>query len=270
MVTSSPLFRCAVVLVACALLLPGCVTSKYGEQQVKVNHYPQCYEPIQKLRDDENAVAKSTATGAVTGAAAGALIGGLATRDWKGAAAGAAAGGAVGAVGGNIYGKQKQKQRDAEFVAKYASMLDEDTADMNRVMAASRVAQACYEKEFRKIVADYKAGRITRKDSDARYEEIRAGMQEVSFILKKKYDDMTARDQEYTKALAEDYTEAKPRKVKTSGKPNIRNSASNRKHTLQQVSMTESRTRTAQSKMDDMYTSIIARDTALEARNIQA
>ncbi|MDO5538099.1 MAG: glycine zipper domain-containing protein, partial [Desulfovibrionaceae bacterium] len=115
----------AVSLLSLALLMPGCV-SQYGEQQTKVNHYPQCYEPIQKLRDDENSVAKSTAAGAAIGALTGAVVGGLATGSAKGAVAGAVAGGAAGAIGGNIYGKKQAEKRDAEYMARYASMLDED------------------------------------------------------------------------------------------------------------------------------------------------
>ncbi len=225
MVKRSILSRCAVVFVACAFLVSGC-TSQYGEQQVKVNQYPQCYDPIKKLRDDENAVAKSTATGAVAGAATGAVVGGLATGSWKGAAAGAVAGGAAGAIGGNIYGKQQQKKRDAAEIARLSADLDENTDGMTRVMVAGKAAMKCYDKEFKKLIADYKAGSITKQERDERYQEIRSGLQEISYILNKKYDDMTAKDKEYAEALADDYTKAKPRKVKQSKTPSISKSSS--------------------------------------------
>ncbi len=110
----------AALLVSAALLLPGCA-SQYGEKITKVNHYPQCYKPIEDLRNEENAVAKSTAAGAATGAVTGAIAGGIATGSWKGAVAGAAVGGAAGAVAGNAYGKAQQAKRDAAFFAEYAS-----------------------------------------------------------------------------------------------------------------------------------------------------
>ena len=66
------------VLIMALLALPGCA-SKYGAQRTKVNYYPQCYQPVQQLRDDENYVAKSTATGAVGGA----LLGGEGAKDFR-------------------------------------------------------------------------------------------------------------------------------------------------------------------------------------------
>ena len=135
-------FLIPVLILSLALLAPGCA-SKYGDQITKVNYYPQCYQPVSDLRADENAVAKSTATGAIGGALIGAAIGGLASGDWKGALAGAAVGGAGGAVAGHAYGKHKQQQRDAAYIAHYAQMLDEDTASMNRTTAAARVATNC-------------------------------------------------------------------------------------------------------------------------------
>jgi len=92
---------------AAGLLVSGC-TSQYGDQKTKVNYYPQCYQPVNQLRQDENSTGKSTAAGAVGGALLGALIGGLATGKASGAVAGAVAGGAAGAVAGNVYGKSKR------------------------------------------------------------------------------------------------------------------------------------------------------------------
>ena len=68
------------------LLVSGC-TSQYGAQKTKVNYYPQCYQPVNQLRQDENSTGKSTAAGAVGGALLGALIGGLATGKASGAVA---------------------------------------------------------------------------------------------------------------------------------------------------------------------------------------
>ena len=85
------------LLLAAGLLFGGC-TSKYGAQKTRVNYYPQCYQPVAQLRQDENSTGTSTAVGATGGALLGALIGGLATGKVEGAVAGAAVGGVSGAV----------------------------------------------------------------------------------------------------------------------------------------------------------------------------
>lgn len=230
-------FLIPVLILSLALLAPGCA-SKYGDQITKVNYYPQCYQPVSDLRADENAVAKSTATGAIGGALIGAAIGGLASGDWKGALAGAAVGGAGGAVAGHAYGKHKQQQRDAAYIAHYAQMLDEDTASMNRTTAAARVATNCYNTEFKRLVADYKAKRVTKEELRTRYEEIRSGLQEISYILTERYDQMQQKDAEYQAALASDYTAAPsvtPKKASAKKKQSIAYKSSARKQAAQDM-----------------------------------
>lgn len=189
------------LFLASSLLFPGCA-SKYGPQQTKVHYYPQCYRPVSDLRNDENEVGKSTATGAASGALLGAAIGGLATGNWKGALAGAAAGAATGAVAGNIYGKNQAAKRDARYVEAYRQQLGAESASMNRATAAAKVAMQCYDGEFQRAVNDYRAGKITKDEFKDRYAEIRSGLQETVFILKARYDNMTERDKEYQQALA--------------------------------------------------------------------
>ena len=155
--------RLLVVTVACIALLGGCA-SKYGAQTTQVNYYPQCYSPVAQLRADEDRVTNSTAGGAAGGALLGALIGGLATGKVEGALAGAVAGGAAGAVGGNIYGKSQQRENDRRLLASYAAQLGEDSAGMDRATAAARLSARCYDEQFKKAAAQYKAGAITRQD----------------------------------------------------------------------------------------------------------
>lgn len=191
------------VLIMALLALPGCA-SKYGAPRTKVNYYPQCYQPVQQLRDDENYVAKSTATGAVGGALLGALIGGLATGKVEGALAGAAAGGVAGGVAGHAYGKSQQAARDREFVQAYSEQLGYEASGMARSTAAAQVAQQCYDREFLQAKRDFKARRITKAQFQERYAEIRSGLQEVSYILTERYDTMAKKDAEYEQALAKD------------------------------------------------------------------
>lgn len=202
---------CLCVVFLFVMTLSGC-KSRYGDQKTTVNYYPQCYTPVAELRKDENSVGTSTAVGAAGGALLGALIGGLSTGKVEGALAGAVAGGAVGAVGGHAYGKSQAQKRDARYLQAYAQQLGKEAQSMDRATAAATVAMKCYDKEFKAAVAQYKAGAITRSELDDRYKEIRSGLEETAFILKSTATTMAERDAEYQKALAEDYTNAQPRR----------------------------------------------------------
>ena len=197
------------LFLAAGLLISGC-TSKYGEQKTKVNYYPQCYQPVNQLRQDENSTGKSTAAGAVGGALLGALIGGLATGKASGAVAGAVAGGAAGAVAGNIYGKSKTQDLDAAYLRQYSQQLGTEAASMNRSTAAAKVAAKCYDEQFKLAAGQFKAGQITRMEFQDRYNEIRSGLEETSFILNDTATTMSKKDSEYQQALAEPYTSAQP------------------------------------------------------------
>lgn len=197
------------LVLAGVLVLPGCA-SKYGQQKTRVNYYPQCYQPVSQLRQDEYSTGTSTATGAVGGALLGALIGGLATGKASGALAGAAVGGAAGAVGGNIYGKSKAKERDEAHLLEYSRQLGAEAEGMDRTTAAAKVAAKCYDEQFKLAAKQYKAGQITRMEFQDRYSEIRSGLEETSYILNETSTTMAKKDSEYQQTLAEPYTAARP------------------------------------------------------------
>ena len=194
------------------LLVSGC-TSQYGPQKTKVNYYPQCYQPVNQLRQDENSTGKSTAAGAVGGALLGALIGGLATGKVSGAVAGAVAGGAAGAVAGNVYGKSKAKERDAAYMQQYSQQLGTEAASMNRSTAAAKVAAKCYDEQFKLAASQFKAGQISRIEFQDKYSEIRSGLEETAFILNDTATTMAKKDTEYQEALSEPYTTAQAKPV---------------------------------------------------------
>jgi len=204
------------LILTAGLLGSGC-TSQYGAQKTKVNYYPQCYQPVNQLRQDENSTGKSTAAGAVGGALLGALIGGLATGKASGALIGAAAGGAAGAVAGNVYGKSKSQQRDAAYMQQYSQQLGSEAASMNRSTAAAKVAAKCYDDQFKLAASQFKAGQISRIEFQDRYNEIRSGLEETSFILNDTATTMAKKDGEYQQALAEPYTTAQPATSVSSG-----------------------------------------------------
>lgn len=189
------------VLLAATLPLSACSGSRYPARQTEVNYYPQCYRPIDQLRQDEDLTTNTTVGGAVGGAILGAFIGGLSTGKVEGALVGAAAGGAAGAVGGNIYGKKKAAERDADYLQSYARSLGEDAASMNRATAAAKVSLRCYDQQFRLAANQYRAGTLSRQEFEARYQEIRSGLQETSAILGSTATTMQERDKEYQATL---------------------------------------------------------------------
>ena len=175
--------------------MPGCA-SRYGSPMTKVNYYPQCYRPVQQLRDDENTVARSTAAGAITGGLLGAIVGGLASGDVKGAVAGAAVGATAGGVAGNIYGKKQQRTHDQQLLAQYNRQLGAEASAMDRQTAAANVAIQCYNQAFNRLVADYKAGRITKQEPRVHYAEIRGALQETPCVLNQRYDSVVKKGAE--------------------------------------------------------------------------
>ena len=128
--------------------------------------------------------------------------------------AGAAVGGVSGAVAGNIYGKSQARDRDAAYLQAYSRQLGSEAASMNRATAAAKVAAKCYDEQFQLAANQFKAGQITRLDFQDRYNEIRSGLEETSFILNSTATTMAQKDSEYQRALAEQYTAAEPASAK--------------------------------------------------------
>ena len=81
---------------------------------------------------------------------------------------------------------------------------------MNRSTAAAKVAAKCYDEQFKLAAGQFKAGQITRMEFQDRYNEIRSGLEETSFILNDTATTMAKKDSEYQQALAEPYTSAQP------------------------------------------------------------
>ncbi len=164
------------------LLSAGC-TSKYGAQTTKVNHYPDCYAPINELRSNEFAVQKGVAGGAVAGAALGALVGYLATGKSSGAIAGAAVGGIAGATAGGVYASHEKDQNDTARLAEYNSRLEGGIREVDKATAAAKLARQCYDRQFATAASEYKAKRISREQFNSRYQEVTSGMEEAANIL---------------------------------------------------------------------------------------
>jgi uncharacterized protein YcfJ len=194
-------FLCLLICAFPLAGLGGCA-GKYGAQTTHVERYPQCYAPIQKLREEENSVAKTTAGGAAAGALLGAIIGGLATGKVEGAVAGGVAGGLAGGAIGYSQSKQRQTKDQNARMASYLRDLDGDITGIDAVNASARYSLQCYDREFKLLIAGYKSGGISRIELDKSYQEIKNGMGEAEHLLGAAVERSQERDAQYEAALA--------------------------------------------------------------------
>lgn len=184
---------------ATVIFLSGCA-AQYAPQTTVVNYYPDCYQPLNTLRQSAKNYNKSVVGGAVAGGLIGAVFGLLITGKAEGAAAGAAAGATAGAVAGYSNAESEQNKQLASFLAE----LDGDISGLDNVNAAGRVALQCYDKSFKRAITDFKAKRMNRSELDARYAEIKAGSAEALTLMNKQADAAREKESSYQAALNEE------------------------------------------------------------------
>ncbi len=193
------------LLLLCLLVVNGAgCASKYGAQMTEPTLYPTCYEPIRKLRSEENSSAKSTAAGAAIGAIGGALIG-YAAGGGKGAAIGAASGAVAGGAAGYYYGEQQKIADENARMASYLRDLEGDISGLNATTASARMAIQCYQMKFNTALTQYKQGIITKPQLTAAYTEIKNGLTEAQNILGTVITEARDRDSQYQAAINEEY-----------------------------------------------------------------
>jgi len=165
--------------------------------------YPDCYEPIQTLRNEEHRVAKTTAGAAVAGGLLGAVIGGL-TGGTRGAVAGAAVGAMAAGATGYFVAVNKQSKDENARMARYMQDLNGDISGLNIATASARMSIQCYEKKFEMRLAQYKEQAISRAALEASYKEIKSGVDEAQRILGKVILTAQESDAKYQAALDEE------------------------------------------------------------------
>ena len=203
-----------VTVLILSLCLPACMPKIPGISQMKPEYYPKCYQPFADLEAAQNELIKRTLIGASIGAVSGAVIGGI-KKGAKGAVAGAAIGLAAGGVLGYGFGKMKQIQDDRERMRSYQADMDVDMLNASRVEQYAMASMECYNREFKRLIADYKQGRRSKEEVEARYQEIRRGLTHISGILKEAREKLEERDKEYRNAFER---EAKEKGIST---PNV-------------------------------------------------
>ena len=188
-------------LVILSLLMPACMPKIPGLNQMKPDYYPQCYQPFADLEKAQDGLIKRTVIGAGVGALGGAALGFLKTGDAKGALIGGGAGLFAGTALGYGFGKMKQIQDDRERMRSYQADMNADMRNASRVEQYAMASLQCYTREFNSLLTQYKAGQITKVEVQARYSEIRRGMNYISEILVNSKNELLKRDGEYREAF---------------------------------------------------------------------
>ncbi|MNF32626.1 putative outer membrane lipoprotein [compost metagenome] len=182
--------RLAVGAICTSLFLSGCATVGGGASSkvaatTRAEYYPSCYEPVSHLRDSDASMQKSVATGAVTGSLLGGLTGALTGGDHAGrnALIGAATGALVGGAVGYYTERQKQITDDNARIASYGTDIDNSVGDMDRSITYAKAAQDCYQREFTRLQAAHKAGKMTETEGRKRFAEIISGLKETNALM---------------------------------------------------------------------------------------
>jgi hypothetical protein len=201
---TSRIVHAAVAAMAAVTLLAGCAGSKLGAQTVKVQYYPDCYQPISDLRRDADEMNANVAKGAVGGALLGA-IGGLIAGggDWRYAVAGAAIGAVAGATVSYLVTDDIQTKNQAERFATYKETMDVDYKNLEAAVAAARIAQQCYKREYTKVEKAYSPAGSTmpKEEMIARVTEIRDGSNDAITILTNYSDTAAANIETYDQVV---------------------------------------------------------------------
>lgn len=165
------------VLAACAA--PGGTTVP---QTTRVNYYPQCYQSVGQLRQEDQQFQQTMAVNTIGGALTGAALGGLISGDWRGAALGALAGGLTAATA--TYASARAQETDDERRRLLiANDLSHDSSEMQRAVLASRQADNCYGYAYAQLAAGVRRGAIPKPEAAQRFAEIDQGEHEVAAIL---------------------------------------------------------------------------------------
>ncbi len=176
--------RCCAIIVGAAFILDGCAPSGLNvPKTTQVTYYPQCYQPVQALRDADNEFEHALALNVALGAAGGAAIGALAGKDVKSAVLGMLGGAAVAAAGTYAAYQMQQQPNDSLRRSAIAGDLGHDSTEIHKAVIAARQADACYDRAFGTLTADVRKHSISNDVAAARFNEIQQGTREAEAIL---------------------------------------------------------------------------------------
>lgn len=193
-----------IIIPLLALFLVACAGKT--APQLEPQYYPKCREPLEEVKNlgGGKAMASGAGKGALTGATAGLIggaIAGLITGRPINVLTGVAVGAGTGAVTGAIYGGGSQRDEN-RLMAKYLEQIDGDISDLTLDGAAAAVSLQCYDRAFKTLLANIRAGEISQKAASARFGEIEAGSREAEAMLGRGENQSQAWAREYSAATA--------------------------------------------------------------------
>lgn len=172
-------------IVAASVCLAGCVApgGTTVPQMTKVNNYPQCYQSVALLRQQDQQFQQTMAVNTLAGAAGGAALGALASGgDWRGALIGAGVGALVAAS--TTYASARAQEADDERRRMLiANDMSHDYGEVQRAVVAARQADNCYTYAYTQLNAGVRRGAISKPEAALRFAEIDQGEHEVAAIL---------------------------------------------------------------------------------------
>ena len=172
-------------IVAASLVVAGCAApgGTTVPQMTRVNYYPQCYQSVAILRQQDQQFQQAMAVNTLSGAAGGAALGAIASGgDWRGALIGAAAGAMVAATA--TYASARAQETDDERRRLLiANDMSHDYGEVQRAVVAARQADNCYGYAYNQLAANIRQGTVPKPDAAQRFAEIDQGEHEVAAIL---------------------------------------------------------------------------------------
>src|SRR6267154_4002675 len=152
-------------------------------QTTRVAYYPQCYQSVALLRQQDQQFQQTMAVNTLSGAAGGAALGAIASGgDWRGALIGAAAGAMVAATA--TYASARAQETDDERRRLLiANDMSHDYGEVQRAVVAARQADNCYGYAYNQLAANIRGGAVPKPEAAQRFAEIDQGEHEVAAIL---------------------------------------------------------------------------------------
>jgi hypothetical protein len=172
-------------IVAASLVLAGRAApgGTTVPQMTRVNYYPQCYQSVAILRQQDQQFQQAMAVNTLSGAAGGAALGAIASGgDWRGALIGAGVGAMVAATA--TYASARAQETDDERrQLLIANDMSHDYGEVQRAVVAARQADNCYGYAYNQLAANIRQGTVPKPEAAQRFAEIDQGEHEVAAIL---------------------------------------------------------------------------------------
>jgi len=177
--------KAGTTIVAASLVLAGCAApgGTTVPQMTRVNYYPQCYQSVAILRQQDQQFQQAMAVNTLSGAAGGAALGAIASHgDWRGALIGAAAGALV-TASATYASARAQETDDERRRLLIANDMSHDYGEVQRAVVAARQADNCYGYAYNQLSGNIRRGALPKPEAAQRFAEIDQGEHEVAAIL---------------------------------------------------------------------------------------